>query len=532
MAVIYFATGKLSLELLNEYKIVTVGIFAAEGFALAFALYYGKKVLGGIFLGQLVLALSNGVALVPALEVSFINATEALLAIYLIKRFHIDTKLSSLRDIVLLGSFILFILQPFSAILSNLALSLHGIVPLHKLQISIFSWWFGNTMAQLLITPFCLLFLHREKNIDFKNFLFVAVAMLGYVYLLVFVINIHNPFLLMIFILPVLLVITYIKGLLYGTFLVNILALLTSFSIYKGIGAFTYYSYFDNTINFNLFILTQLIVILLTGFLFEERRRNEEKLHEIIKEEVAKNEQHQMLLFQQNRLAQMGEMIAMIAHQWRQPLNNISVINQYITIQLKKGKDIEPKKMQELLGKGQEQVMYMSKTIDDFRDFFKSDQESEQFEINQLIAETIKIVEPFYAKSSIYIQFTPQNPIHMHGIPNALSQAMLNILNNAKDALKSNETVTEKTITITLQEDEETIKISIEDNAGGIADTILDKIFDPYFSTKKEKNGTGLGLYMSKMIIEKQLHGTLHVANTQKGALFSISLQKENHELS
>jgi len=140
------------------------------------------------------------------------------------------------------------------------------------------------------------------------------------------------------------------------------------------------------------------------------------------------------------------------------------------------------------------------------------------------------MTKPIYTGNGIKIELQANDNTSYKavGYPNALAQAILNIINNAKDALVDNEDVDDKRIFIFLKHQNDAISISILDNAGGIPDDIIDNIFDPYFSTKQEKNGTGLGLYMSKMIIEEQMNAKIYVANEEYGAKFTIDLKREN----
>ncbi len=239
--------------------------------------------------------------------------------------------------------------------------------------------------------------------------------------------------------------------------------------------------------------------------------------------EVDKNKQQQLLMLHQSRLAQMGEMINMIAHQWRQPLNSLSMLNQSVVLKYNRDKlDIEFLEYFKINSK--KQIKNMSQTIDDFRDFFKPEKEKVEFSINNVMDDTLDMVKPICKKNNINILFENKEEFKIMGYPNELGQAMLNIINNAKDALIYHD-VNDKIIKINFEQIENNIILTISDNAGGISLNIIEKIFDPYFSTKGEKNGTGLGLYMSKLIIEEHMNGQLSVSNDKDGAIFSIKLE-------
>ncbi len=241
-----------------------------------------------------------------------------------------------------------------------------------------------------------------------------------------------------------------------------------------------------------------------------------------VKQEVEKNRQQQLLIFQQNRLAQMGELISMIGHQWRQPLTHISVLCSSIYVKHTINK-LDTTIMNKFKEESQRQIQYMSKTIDDFRDFFKPNKEKEDFYIHEVITNSLFIIQPIIDKSNIKLEIIVDKDINLYGFKNELGQSIINIINNAKDALQERD-VKNKKISISLKKEDTNIILTIKDNAGGIADEIMAKIFDPYFSTKAEKNGTGLGLYMTKLIIEEHMGGRVLVQNDDEGAVFAICL--------
>ncbi|MEO1954753.1 MAG: HAMP domain-containing sensor histidine kinase, partial [Campylobacterales bacterium] len=156
-----------------------------------------------------------------------------------------------------------------------------------------------------------------------------------------------------------------------------------------------------------------------------------------------------------------------------------------------------------------------------------NEDEKQDFSLSEVISNAIKMTKPIFKKNQISVLFDAKKEYMAVGFSNSLIQVILNIINNAKDALIENE-IEDKKIYIDIVEDEYGIIINIKDNAGGIDESIIDKIFDPYFSTKQSKNGTGLGLYMSKMIIEEQMQWKLKVSNTENGALFQIVIDKKS----
>ncbi len=256
----------------------------------------------------------------------------------------------------------------------------------------------------------------------------------------------------------------------------------------------------------------------------DELKQIHQNLEDRVKEEVEKNRQQQLMMLQQSRLAQMGEIISMIAHQWRQPLNTLAMINQTLIFKYRRD-NLNSDYMEYFKKNSNKQIQGMSKTIDDFRDFFKPKKDKMKFIINDVIDNTLEMLKPIFVIDNIEVIFENQEKFEVIGFANELGQGILNIVNNAKDALIENK-IKDKQIIISLKMDSENIILTISDNAGGIPLNIIDKIFDPYFSTKEEKNGTGLGLYMSKIIIEEHMGGKVTVANSKNGAEFTIVLKR------
>lgn len=239
-----------------------------------------------------------------------------------------------------------------------------------------------------------------------------------------------------------------------------------------------------------------------------------------IKKEIDNRKKQEQLLIQQSKLAEMGEMISMIAHQWRQPLSALSTIIQNIHLRHSLGKlDKEYLDNQRL--KSNALTEKMSMTIEDFRNFFKPNKEKHHFSIKDAIDQTIFLIDDSFKSHSIKISSQILDDVTMYGFESELSQVLLNIIKNSKDAFKGKE-IENPTIVIKAKQIDTHIKILISDNAGGISESILDKIFEPYFTTKDSYNGTGLGLYMSKIIIEQNMKGELKVKNIEDGVQFSI----------
>jgi len=246
-----------------------------------------------------------------------------------------------------------------------------------------------------------------------------------------------------------------------------------------------------------------------------------ENLEEIVFKEIQKNSEKEKIMLQQSRQAQMGEMLAMIAHQWRQPLNAISAANSVIK-QKSKIKKLDLDTTNEITSKIHTYINYLSSTIDDFIDFFKPNKKIKLSNFETITTKSLTLIKTSLENKNITLTTKITNVKKFMSYENELVQVVLNILKNAEDILLEKQVVKPK---IEIKITDTTLTIS--DNGGGIPNDILDKIFDPYFSTKMKKNGTGLGLYMSKIIVEKHCNGQLNVSNNKDGAVFEIKLPKE-----
>jgi signal transduction histidine kinase len=240
--------------------------------------------------------------------------------------------------------------------------------------------------------------------------------------------------------------------------------------------------------------------------------------------ERKKNIQQERLLQQQAKMASMGEMIGNIAHQWRQPLNALSSLNVLLGLKYRM-RGLSDDDMLQFKSKSNLIIQNMSKTIDDFKDFFSPNKDKERFCIRDAINETIIFIDNSYMEYHIELINRVNKNIEIIGYKNELEQVFLNILNNAKDAIKENRNnILKPRVIIDVIELEDIIKIEIADNGGGIKQDIIDRVFEPYFSTKFESNGTGIGLYMSKMIIEESMGGILSLDNRDDGVVVIIEL--------
>jgi C4-dicarboxylate-specific signal transduction histidine kinase len=230
----------------------------------------------------------------------------------------------------------------------------------------------------------------------------------------------------------------------------------------------------------------------------------------------------EQLLMQQSRQAAMGEMLGNIAHQWRQPLNNLGLTVQQLPLIYDIG-EFTREYLGKIVSSSMELINHMSRTIDDFRNYVRPDKEKVEFKVSEAIANTLSLIEDSYRNQHIGIEVVAKDDHVIIGYRNEFAQALLNILNNARDALTEGE-IDEPRVTITTCSEGDSAVVTISDNAGGIPEEIMGKIFDPYFTTKGPQQGTGIGLFMSKAIIEKNMGGRLTVRNTGQGAEFRIEV--------
>ena len=232
----------------------------------------------------------------------------------------------------------------------------------------------------------------------------------------------------------------------------------------------------------------------------------------------------------------MGEMIAMIAHQWRQPLQAVSILIQKLPItKMIEGK-IDDELLEQVVEDVSKQLSYMSKTIDDFRDFFLPNKAKEYISIKELLDKSFEFILFIIKTDLIKININTKEDFTILIYANELIQVLINLLKNSRDAMIEN-SVVNKEININYYKQDSSVILEIEDNAGGIPENIIDRIFEPYFTTKSEDEGTGIGLYMSKQIIEG-MNGKLSVVNCEydfkgikyKGAEFILELRLKERD--
>ncbi|MDA3079499.1 MULTISPECIES: PAS domain-containing sensor histidine kinase [unclassified Campylobacter] len=246
-------------------------------------------------------------------------------------------------------------------------------------------------------------------------------------------------------------------------------------------------------------------------------------LEKRVEEEIAKNEQSSRIMFRQSRLASMGEMMANIAHQWRQPLSELSIDL------FKMKQNLEDKdEFLDTYEHAKQVIKNMSNTIDDFRNFFNANKPVENFLVSSCVDDAMIMLKGTLDRNDIKIDVKSQKNVFVYGHQSELTQVFMNILVNAKDAFK-NSKIKSKKIQISIKSNDKFAIIDIKDNAGVIKDEIMERIFEPYFTTKHKSSGTGLGLYMSKMIIE-HMKGEIIAENLKNWVNFKIILPLAKEE--
>jgi C4-dicarboxylate-specific signal transduction histidine kinase len=242
-------------------------------------------------------------------------------------------------------------------------------------------------------------------------------------------------------------------------------------------------------------------------------------LRKIINNEQNKRAEQQQLLVRDDRLSEMGSMMGNIAHQWKQPLNNIALLVLNIQNSYRKNQ-LTTEYLEDKVFAIEETLEYMAQTIEDFSDYLSPRKTKNNFYINDSVEKAMELTMPTLNKSRVDIIFMAEDEYKFMGRKNELTQVLIILINNARDALMKDTENQDKTIEINLEEHKEKIQIIVRDNGLGIPKHLLNKIFEPYFTTNNDTKGRGLGLYMAKMIVEG-LEGTIKIFN-DKGAVFEL----------
>ncbi|KJU81963.1 PAS/PAC sensor signal transduction histidine kinase [Candidatus Magnetobacterium bavaricum] len=271
------------------------------------------------------------------------------------------------------------------------------------------------------------------------------------------------------------------------------------------------------------------------GFITIQRDISELKalhksLERKVEEGIRENIQQQQMLVQQSKMAAMGEMIGAIAHQWRQPLNGLGLMIQDVIDAYEYG-ELNKDYLANFTSDAVKQIDFMAHTIDDFRNFFRPSKEKADFSVVGAIKKVMDIVQALFYANNINVVIKGEEEITITGYRNEFMQVILNLVNNARDAILQSRQHKDKhdgLISIDIHRDSGCVRIEIKDNGGGIPDDVKDRMFEPYFTTKGQGHGTGIGLYLSRVIIETNMGGRLTVRNVDDGAVFTVTLEQCN----
>jgi len=273
------------------------------------------------------------------------------------------------------------------------------------------------------------------------------------------------------------------------------------------------------------------VVLIIVTVIINFYQAKMEEARKLILEQQIKLEGHleemkqkDQLLSVQSKQAVMGEMISMIAHQWRQPLSTVTLSVSNLQIKSLLGEELKKEEIAQALENISNTVVYLSETIDDFQTYFHPNKELLEVELHELLQKAVNFVLPRLKETKIKIEIKDFDNLVITTYMNELIQVILNILNNAVD-IHMSENTPHPEIVISVKETESSVEILLNDNASGIKEENIEKIFNPYFSTKG-KNGTGLGLYMSQMIVQKQFNGHIEVQSSSLGTTFIVKMDK------
>jgi PAS domain S-box-containing protein len=266
----------------------------------------------------------------------------------------------------------------------------------------------------------------------------------------------------------------------------------------------------------------------------EQLRQKKRQLEELnrtlrqrVKIEVAKNREKDIILIQQNRQAALGETLEHIVHQWKQPLNTIGMLIQFLQSCYAKGK-LTDDFVRDIVDKTMDLLHHMSQTAEVFRNYYKPEKEKRAFGLRSSVKEALSFVEPEFRHQNIAVEIDADPELAGHGFPKEFAQVLLIILTNARDAFKERKTENPRLAIKAFAEGKRAV-VTVTDNAGGIPEKVIGKVFDLYFTTKEATGGTGIGLYMAKSIIEKHMNGSLSATNVNGGAQFRIEVGTPRH---
>ena len=537
LASAYFVFGEASFQISVSHNIVTLVVFAAEGFALAFALRYGYRIWPGIFLGQLVLALYNDLPLLAALMISAINSMEAMIAVYLFRRFRLQQSLPRLRDLGGLILLIFLVCQTFSASLGVGTLWLTGILPADQLSTAWLYWWFGNSMGQLLITPLLLSAFNRQNFTHLHPVHMVSAACFALVTSGIFFSQYHHTGIALEFALftPMLVLLAAWGGLFIATLCTAIIATNTLYATSVLLGPFV-----ENgdplLLDLNLFLIGTALSAQLVAVLFEERRQDKLALQRYIDREKQRSAGKQQKLEEQLRQAQKMEAVGRLAGGVAHDYNNmLSIIIGYTDLALHKVKDrdILYKYLSTILSAANRSADITRQLLTFAR---KQTIAPKVIDLNEHIEKAMSMLSRLIGEH-IRIRLDLQADLWRLNIdPVQVDQILTNLCVNSRDAISDQGHINITTENVTLTDVDcdqfadcmpgDYVLLSHLDSGSGMDPQTLEHAFDPFYTTKDINEGTGLGLSMIYGIIT-QNGGFVHVdSHPGRGTRFDIYLPR------
>ncbi|MGV6857564.1 MAG: sensor histidine kinase [bacterium] len=509
MMALYFLTGKLTFSISDNslsHKLVSIVVFLPEGFALAGVLIFGRSVWLGVFLGQLALAVSVGLSWEPALGISAVNSLEAVLAAYLIAYMGLDRSLRSVRSVTRLMLLVILVLQPFSALLGHFFLQYFSIVSSQDLYWSIFSWWFGNSLAQLLIAPMLVYLFSRRDEVTLRDFglVFLFFLLLNYVVLDAY--PIQRLALLLAITMPLVMLLAVYKGICHATVATTTIALSTIYATNLGFGAFAHGSAIDNVVDINFYIASHVFLVLFVGTLLEEKKQTQALI-------IKRNEDLQELVKLQ------GQVESMNRHDMKNPLS-VAINAPGMVLATEPSLSDESRKMLEMGRKGGYMVLEM---INRSLDLYKL--EAGTYALRPAKIDLVAILGEVIAQENLSGEDRggpPKIVLESGSIKEgdglwAYGEALLchslfsNLLRNALDASTSGAPVT---VQAGGSEVASMVEVVIS-NEGSVPADIKEHFFDKLVTRNKEQ-GTGFGTYSARLCVEVQ-GGTIALDCSHEG---------------
>ncbi len=250
-------------------------------------------------------------------------------------------------------------------------------------------------------------------------------------------------------------------------------------------------------------------------------RDYQKDLEERVQREIEERLKQQSILIQQSKMAELGNLIGIISHQWKQPITVLGMLIDILDLDFKND-ELTSESLSDFCNQAKEQIQFISHTIDDFKEFFKPSQKKAEFDVKDAIGEILRLFKKMFEKFGITIEIIEREPIKLFGFKNYFKQVVLNLLNNAKDAIIENG---RRVGRIVIEIENKTIKF--KDNGGGIKEDVIDLLFNNFVSTKGE-NGTGIGLSMSKKILVDEFNASIYAKNWESGAVFIINFKESS----